>query len=60
MQLNAARKKMQQNDDPHAHQPVLRAGPELFDARLVTSFFTVVAPRRKTSLSSRESSRQQM
>lgn len=24
-----------QNQDPHAHQPVLRAGPELADARLV-------------------------
>ena len=26
---------MQQNQDPHAHQPVLRAGPALFSARLV-------------------------
>jgi predicted esterase len=27
---------MQQNHDPHAHQPVLRAGPALPEARLVT------------------------
>lgn len=27
---------MQQNDDPHANQPVLRAGPAPLDARLVT------------------------
>ncbi len=26
---------MQQNNDPHANQPVLRAGPAVFDARLV-------------------------
>jgi predicted esterase len=36
MELDAARKHMQQNDDPHAHQPILRAGPVLADARLVT------------------------
>src|SRR5436305_13953295 len=27
---------MQQHDDPHAHQQVLRAGPKLAAARLVT------------------------
>ena len=27
--------KMQQSQDPHAHQPILRAGPAISDARLV-------------------------
>ena len=27
---------MQRNDDPHAHQPIFRAGPPLADARLAT------------------------
>jgi predicted esterase len=36
MQLDTARKQMQQNYDPHAYQPVLHAGPAPFEARLVT------------------------
>jgi len=38
MQLDAARKQMQQNHDPHAEQPVLCAGPALSGAGFVTIF----------------------